>query len=595
MYGSEAHGELATLIQRIRQDAGLTQQEMAERASMSVAGLRDVEQGRVKRPRVSTLRGIAVAAELSPAEVRELVRLGSRGPVLAQDLHIRVLGPQLISVDGKQVVLSSERQRTMLGLLALAPGVPTSLDRLVDAAWGVSPPMTVSLIRSHMSRLRRRIQPRERKRPVLVAVNGGYALQVEDNELDLLAFRRLVVSARRDYEAGRGEAAVTAYRQAMGMLRDTPLADLPALQELPVLAELRRELETALLEYADAAASIGRHEEVLTPLYRFVGSNSLHESAHARLMTALAGSGQPAVALELFESLRRQLAEELGVDPGAMVRERHQAILRGLPVRAQPNATPLPAPVERTHPVPTQLPADVYGFTGRSQEIAQLNALLDHGLAQSAVVIAILPGRPGVGKSSLAVHWGHQVAKRFSDGQLYAELGARAPADVLRSFLLALGVDSGQVPDSLVDRSALLRSLLTGRRVLMLLDNARSAEQVRPLLPGSRGCAVLITSQSPLPGLVAAEGARPLIVDRLSESDSLTLLQRRLGPARTMAEPGAVREILERCEGLPAVLVAVATRALTDPRLSLSALAQELRKGYLPDMWSVESPWQQAS
>jgi hypothetical protein len=293
--------------------------------------------------------------------------------------------------------------------------------------------------------------------------------------------------------------------------------------------------------------------------------------------------------------LRRRLADELGVDPGGVVRAAHQAILRGLPQRARLSSAPTPVQPDRAHPVPTQLPADVYGFTGRSQEVAHLDALLDDGFAQSAVVIATLHGSPGAGKSSLAVHWGHQVAKRFADGQLYAELGTGAPADVLRSFLLALGVDSGQVPESLVDRSALLRSLLTGRRVLMVLDDADSADQVRPLLPGSRGCAVLITSQNPLPGLVAAEGARPLIVDRLSESDSLTLLQRRLGPARTMAEPRAVREILDRCEGLPVVLVAVATRALTDPRLSLSVLAEELRKGSLPDRWPAETRWQRVS
>lgn len=595
MYLNGIHGELCDLVQQLRRNAGLTQRELADRASMSVAGLRDLEQGRVKRPRVSTLRRIAEAVELSPVEARELVRLGSQGPVLAQDLRICVLGSQSISVDGEHVNLSSERQRTYLGLLAISPGVPVSLDRLVDATRSERSPITVSLVRSHMSRLRRRIQPRERRKPVLVAVNGGYALHVEDNELDLLAFRRLVSSARRDYEAGRTDAAVNAYRQAIGLRRDTPLVDLPGLQELPALAELRRELETVLLEYADAATSTGRHEEVLTPLYRLVESNALDESAHARLMTALAGSGQPAEALELFESLRRQLADELGIDPGSLVRERHQAILRGLPPRVQPGPATVPAPADRDRPVPTQLPADVYGFTGRTQEIEHLTALLDHGLAQPAVVIAMLLGRPGVGKSSLAVHWGHQVAKRFSDGQLYAVLGKSAPDDVLHSFLLALGVGAGQVPDSRIDRSALLRSLLTGRQVLMVLDNATSADQVRPLLPGSRGCAALITSQDPLVGLVAAEAARPIIVDRLSDPDALRLLQRRLGPARTMAEPDAVRKILQRCEGLPAVLVAVAARALTDPWLSLSSLAEGLRTGQLPETWSAESPWQQTS
>ncbi|MDK0524143.1 BTAD domain-containing putative transcriptional regulator [Streptomyces sp. ML-6] len=591
MFGNETPWELAEIIHQLRRSAGFTQREMAERAKISVAGLRDLEQRRVTRPRVSTLRRIAAALELSPAETHELVRVGSLGPMLAHDLRLRVLGPQSISVDGEPVNLGSERQRTMLALLAISPGVPVSLDALIDVGWGEGAVPKVDLVRSQMSRLRRRIQPRGQKEPVLVSLNGGYALQVNDGQLDLLVFRRLVASARRDCEAGRTEAAVISYRQAMGLLRDKPLVDLPAVQELPVMAGLRRELETALLEYADSAAGIGRHEEVLTPLYRFAESNPLHESVHARLMTALAGSGQPAVALELFESLRGQLAEELGVDPGELVRETHQAILRGVPARAQlVSVPPLQAGTVPSQPVPAQLPADVNGFSGRREELAHLDALGEQGEAQSAVMIVTLPGRPGVGKSSLAVHWAHRVAERFPDGQLYAELGDSCSADVVRDFLLALGVGAGQVPDSLAGRSALLRSLLTGKRVLMVLDNAVSTDQVRPLLPGSRGCVALVTSRDPLTGLVASEGARPLIVDALPEADSLTLLQRRLGAARAMAEPKAVREILALCEGLPAALVAMATRALTDPRLSLTALAKELREGYLPTTWEVDSP-----
>lgn len=595
MFGSEAHRELADLIQQLRRNAGLTQQEMAEYAKISLAGLRDLEQRRVTRPRVSTLRRIATALELSPVEARELIRLGSHGPVLAQDLRLQVLGPLSIAVEGEQVSLGSERQRTILGLLAISPGVPSSLDSLVDAAWGPSSPTSVDLVRTQMSRLRRRIQPAKRQAPVLVAMNGGYALRVDDNQLDLLVFRRLVASARRDCEAGRPEVAITAYRQAMGLWRDDPLSDLPGLQELPVLAELRRELEAALLEYADVAANVGQHEEVLAPLYRFIESHPLHESGHARLMTALAGSGQPAVALELFESLRKQLCNELGVDPGTVARETHQAILRGAPVRSLPGPAPRQTHVTPPHPVPTQLPSDIYGFTGHCEEIAHLDTVLEQGLAQPAVTIATLLGRPGIGKSSLAMHWGHRVAERFPDGQLYVELGASDPAEVLRSFLLALGVGGSQVPDSLVSRSALLRSLLTGMQALMVLDDAASADQVRPLLPGSRGCVVLVTSRDSLSGLVAAEGARPLLVDTLSEAESLTLLQRRLGPARAVAEPDAMREILARCEGLPAALVAVATRALTDPRLPLSVLADELREGYLPDMWQAEAPWRHVS
>ncbi|WP_052309126.1 BTAD domain-containing putative transcriptional regulator [Saccharomonospora cyanea] len=580
------------MVQQLRRNAGLTQKEMAERANISLAGLRDLEQQRVTRPRVSTLRRIAAALELSPSEAKELVRLGSQGPVLAHDLRLQVLGPLSITVDGTPVNLGSERQRTMLAILALSPGVPATIDTLVDAAWGGQPPPTaVDLVRSQMSRLRRRIQPKGRTTPVLVAINGGYALRVDDNQLDLLAFRGLVADARRDRKAGRLDSAVGAYKQAMDLWRGEPLWDLPGLHEQPALANLRRELETALLEYADTATAVGRHDEVLTPLYRFTEANPLHEPGHARLMTALSGAGQRAVALEVFETLRRALASELGVDPGVLVRETHQAILLGEPAPAQLTVVPPQSAPVANHPVPTQLPADVYGFTGRAREIAHLDAVLADGRRQPTVVVAALLGRPGVGKTSLAVHWAHRIAHQFGDGQLYAELGGADPADVLRGFLLSLGVPPSQVPESLANRAALYRSLLTGKEMLVVLDNAVNADQVRSLLPGSPGCVVLVTSRDPLVGLVTAEGARPLTVEALTEADALTLLHRRLGPARMMAEPDVAREIVARCEGLPAALAAVATRAITDTQLPLAILAEELRGTALPGTWQGKTPW----
>jgi DNA-binding SARP family transcriptional activator/DNA-binding XRE family transcriptional regulator len=349
MYGTSAGSELAGVVQQLRRNAGLTQREMAERAHISLAGLRDLEQQRVTRPRVSTLRRIAAALELSATEARELVRLGSQGPLLARNLLIQVLGPLSISVDGTHVNLRSERQRTMLGILALTPGVPVTIDVLVDAAWGVhSPPTAVDLVRSQMSRLRRRIQPEGCAAPILVAMNGGYALRVDGNQLDLLTFRRLVENARRDLRGDRAESAVAAYAAAVELVRGDPLADLFGLQQHPVLENIRRELESALLEYADAAASAGRHKETVTALCHFVKANPLHEAAHARLMTALAGSGQRAEALEVFENLRLQLADELGLDPGMMVRQTHAAILRG-----EPRGIRLPAqrwPVQRSWP-----------------------------------------------------------------------------------------------------------------------------------------------------------------------------------------------------------------------------------------------------
>ncbi|OKJ94740.1 hypothetical protein AMK26_33160 [Streptomyces sp. CB03234] len=303
-----------------------------------------MEQQRVVRPRGGTLRRLAAALDLSPVERQELLRVGRQGPVLAQDLRLQILGPLSVLVDGAPVELRSERQRTLLGLLALSPGVPVRGDALVDAIWGAQPPRTiVELVRTQVSRLRQRIQPKGTASSVLIATGGGYELRVNDDQLDILAFGRLVEYARRECAAGRLEAAIGFYQQALGLWRGEPLADLPGLHMHAARAALVRQLETVLLEYADVAARVGRYEQLLTPLHRFVAANPLHESAHARLMTVLAGVGQRAVALELFETLRRRLADELGVDPGAEVQITHQGILRGDSLWSTPCVGPVAA------------------------------------------------------------------------------------------------------------------------------------------------------------------------------------------------------------------------------------------------------------
>ncbi|MFJ4621969.1 BTAD domain-containing putative transcriptional regulator [Streptomyces sp. NPDC088812] len=322
--------ELAYLVQEFRQRAGLTQDELAARASISLGGLRDIEQQRVVRPRGGTLRRLVGALDLSPVEGQELLRVGRQGPLLSHDLRLRILGPLSVLVDGVAVELRSERQRTLLGLLALSPGAPVGGDALVDAMWGAQPPPTiVELVRTQVSRLRQRIQPKRTGPSVLIATGGGYELRVNDDQHDVLAFGRLVECARRECAAGRPESAMGFYQQALGLWRGEPLADLPGLHLHAARVALVRQLERVLMEYADVAARGGHYEQLLTPLYRFVEANPLHESAHARLMTALAGSGQRAVALELFERLRRRLADELGVDPGAELKLTHQGLLRG--------------------------------------------------------------------------------------------------------------------------------------------------------------------------------------------------------------------------------------------------------------------------
>ncbi|OLE29796.1 MAG: SARP family transcriptional regulator, partial [Actinobacteria bacterium 13_1_20CM_3_71_11] len=272
---------------------------------------------------------------------------------------------------------------------------------------------------------------------------------------------------------------------------------------------------------------------------------------------------------------RQRLVEELGTDPGPELQAIHQALLRGRP--APPSAA-----------VPAQLPLDVRGFTGRERELSRLDGILatagEQPTAPTAVVISALWGTAGVGKTALAVHWAHRVAERFPDGQLYVNLRgfdpsgpAMTPAEAVRGFLDALGAAPHQIPVSLSAQVGLYRSLLAGKRVLVALDNAASAEQVRPLLPGAPGCLVVVTSRNQLTSLVAAEGARPLPLDLLTPDEARQLLTRRLGVDRVAAEPSAVAEIVALCAGLPLALAIVAARAATQPEYALADLAAELR------------------
>ena len=586
--GSTARN-LGDLLKHFRRRAALTQREAAERAKMSVGGLCDVEQGRVVRPRPATLRRLADALQLSSSETEELIELSRQGPVLAEDLRLLMLGPLDVTVDGVRVELGSARQRTLLGVLALSPGMAVSRDTLVETLWGPAPPSTATgLLQTYVYRLRQRLSPASARRPeILTATSGGYQLAVDDDQLDLLAFRRLVRGARHDREHARMESAYSAYRQATALWRGAPLADLPGLELEPRIAELAMLGRTVVAEYADTAFALGRHEEVLPLLRRLTGLDPLDEGTHARLMIALSGAGRQAAALEVYRELRGRLADELGVAPGSGLREAHQAILRGAPDGAAADPADARRPVAAM-PTPWQLPADVRGFTGRTGEMARLDAaLLDgtqEGQQDDVVTVAALLGTAGAGKSALALRWAHTVADRFEDGQLYADLAGHAldgpptrPADAIRAFVRALGVAPRHVPHDETELAALYRSLLADRRMLVVLDNARDAGQVRPLLPGASRSRVLVTSRDQLRGLVAMDGALPLTLDRLSLAEARRLLSVRLGRERVAAELSAVEEIVTGCAGLPLALVTVAAHAAINPGFSLAALAAELR------------------
>jgi len=490
-----------------------------------------------------------------------------------------VLGPVEVWADSRRFEVSAARQRGLLALLLADANEVLPVDRLVDDLWdGKPPPSARTSLQAYVYRLRRLLARAGGDPDLLRWAGTGYVLDAAGDSLDRDVFRRLVAEggdllARRD-PAG----CVRCWRSALGLWRGPAYADVP-LRALEV--EVRR-LETERLTVLEKCLAVevgmGRHAESIGELEALTAAHPLHEGLWATLMRALQGAGRQADALRAYTVARDRLVEELGIEPSPELQEAHRTILRG----DRGGSAPISASARQPLAVPAQLPADVYGFAGRSEQLARLDALLASDEQPTAVVISAVSGTAGVGKTALAVHWAHRVRDQFPDGQLYVNLRGfdptgqvMAPAEAVRGFLDALGVPAERIPPSLHAQTALYRSLLAGKRMLVVLDNARDAEQARPLLPGSPTALALVTSRRRLTGLVAAEGAHPLTLDLLTAGEARELLARRLGAGRIAAEPQAVKQIITVCEGLPLALTIAAARA-NQSGFPLAALAAEL-------------------
>jgi tetratricopeptide (TPR) repeat protein len=401
---------------------------------------------------------------------------------------------------------------------------------------------------------------------------------VEGTRVDLSRFDESATRAR-DLRATDPEAALELYATALGAWRGPVLADLTdRLQHHPAAIAAAQRRLAAALACADLALGLGRSQQALAPLQSLSQDHPLDEGLHARLMLALAGAGQQASALELYADLRRRLADELGLEPGAELRDAQARVLR----EDVPTAVLAPAATR-----PAQLPPDVAGFTGRAAQLERLDALLpaEVGAGVTAVVVATIAGMAGVGKTALAVHWGHRVASRFDGGQLYVNLHGYSPGAPLDPFraltdlLSGLGVEPGRIPAGLEPAAALYRSLLAGKRTLVVLDNARSAGQVRPLLPGHPGSVVIVTSRDQLTGLVATHGAHRVALDVLTLDEAVALLAEVLGPDRVAGEPAATAELAGLCGLLPLPLRIAAANLTNQVEQSLASYVAALRTG----------------
>ena len=465
-------------------------------------------------------------------------------------LRVGVLGPVTAWQGEREVQAGQPRQLAVLGVLATRANRVVSRGELVDAVWGEQPPASAEGgIYTYVAGLRRVLEPdRPRRSPdqprrapaqVLVSAGGGYMLRLDPGALDCAQFEQCLARARA-LRAGDPAAAERAVAEALGLWRGLAFAGVPgpfAEAERQRLGELRT---GAAEDRADLLLALGRTAEAVPALTALVAEHPLRERARGLLMIALYRCGRQAEALQVFQDARERLAEDLGIDPGGELTTIHRQLLAMDPAldghaESRETTSPSPPTMLRAAAPPAQVPPEAAGFAGREAELRRLSTLLP--AAEGEAPIVVVTGTAGVGKTTLAVRFARQVAPRFPDGQLYVNLrgfdpsGAPTePTATLQIFFEALGVPPGQVPASLEAQTGLFRSLLEGRRMLVLLDNARSTDQVRPLLPGSPGCMVVITSRSQLAGLVAAEGARPLPLDVLSAAEATELLSRRLGP-----------------------------------------------------------------
>jgi DNA-binding SARP family transcriptional activator/tetratricopeptide (TPR) repeat protein len=497
-------------------------------------------------------------------------------------MEFRVLGPVEVRAAGRLLDAGHGRQRAVLTVLLLELGRVVPAARLIDRVWGEDAPASArNIVYGHIARLRAVLASAADDCVALTRRQAGYLLQVEPDRVDLHRFRRLTdqAAASRD-----DEAVETLLREALGLWHGPALAGLDS----PWLSAMRHTLElerhAAQLDLNDIRLRRGQHISMTAELVSQAVTAPTDERLIGQLMLALYRSGQQAEALRWFGQTRRHLGQELGAEPGPQLQELHEQILRADPTLRPPHPA-VRSSQQVTHS-PRQLPGDVASFTGRAAELEVLDQLLAprHGAATATAVISAIGGTPGIGKTALAVHWAHRVADRFGDGQLYVNLRGFDPSGTpvtpeaaIRGFLPALGVPPERMPATAVAQAGLYRGLLADKRMLIVLDNARDEQQVRPLLPASHGTLVIVTSRSQLGGLAAADGARLLTLDVLPRAEAVQLLSARLGTDRVGAEPDAVAEIAALCACLPLALAVTAARAAARPAFPLAALAAELR------------------
>jgi DNA-binding SARP family transcriptional activator len=493
-----------------------------------------------------------------------------------RSLSVRLLGPLRAFLDEREVDLGPPLQRALFSVLVLRPNQVVYSNELIDAVWGDAVPERADgSVHTYVAGLRRTLEPGRTRRSagvILESRNAGYRLNLPVRGTDLARFESEREQGRRAHEAGRLSEAEKSFGTALALFDGVALGGVPgpfAQTQRQRLAEQRLELTEDRL---GVLLALGRHRETISQLRLLTGDHPLRERPWEQLMLALYRDGRQADALAAFEQARAVCAEELGLDPGPALTDLRQRIVIGDPALAPP----VPS-----QPAPSNLPRDIEHFTGRDREFDAILAMADRPAhAPHSVVVCAIDGMPGVGKTTLAVHVAQRLSGRFPDAQLYIDLHGHTPGQLpvsasaaLDKLLVSAGVPSEQIPAELDDRAALWRARLAGRRWLLVLDNAADTAQVRPLLPGSLGSFVLVTSRRRMPGL---DGCQFLSLGVLPASDAAALFSAVVGPARVAAEPDATADVLSACGYLPLAVQIAAARLRHRPGWSVAHLRERL-------------------
>jgi DNA-binding SARP family transcriptional activator len=485
------------------------------------------------------------------------------------DVQFGLLGPFELLVRGRPVPLRSARSRALLAALLVRPGRLVSSAELIEAIWGLDQPHNPRRA-LHVCLVRARASLAEAGAEGLIVSGGdGYLADVPYGAVDVTSFWQWIKEADAAVERLDGVAERKALTEALNLWRGEPLADVPSdYLHSAYGVQLAEQRLQATERRVDLSLRAGRHAEVIGDLAELTAKHPLRERLWAQFVAALHQAGRRGEAIAAYHGARGHFVEELGVEPGEELRRLHATILSDAADGAAPR----------------QLPAEVSGFAGRADEVSLMHELLNEHErgGRSGSPVLVINGMAGVGKTALATHWARRVADRFPDGQLWLDLRGYArqapatPDELIGSILAALGVPVRDMPHGLNEKVGLYRSVMDGRRVLLVLDNANGVHQVLPLIPGEARALVLITSRSALGPLIAIEGAHAMRLGPLTTDEARRMLEHRLGADRTRAEPDAVDRIIGKCYGLPLALAILAARAVGRPHFSLAAIDHQL-------------------